>query len=83
MKKKLALGFLLAALSLVFAAKAYAVTFTDGRNPVAYWSPSRIDDGVDGTLSSYGARAPFEMYITRSYDHYSGWAMAVWSQAGS
>src|SRR5207248_6152090 len=49
-------------------------TFTRGHNPVPGWHPSRVDQGVDGTLSASGYRAAFGIRIVIADAHKSGWA---------
>ena len=47
--------------------------FPDGKNPVPGWHPTRVDQGVDGTLSGSGFVAPFEVRVVYAYAHSSGW----------
>lgn len=47
--------------------------FPGGHNPVPNWAPSRVDQGVDGTLSAEGFRAPFEVRVLYATAHDPGW----------
>ena len=47
--------------------------FPGGHDPVPNWAPSRVDQGVDGTLSAEGFRAPFEVKVLHAIAHASGW----------
>jgi hypothetical protein len=47
--------------------------FPSGRNPVPGWHPSRVDQGVDGTLSSSGFDAPFDVRVVDAIAHSPGW----------
>jgi hypothetical protein len=53
-----------------------ASRFPEGRNPVPGWSPSRLDQGVDGVLRGgrgYGFHAPFDARVVYALAHASGW----------
>jgi len=47
--------------------------FESWHNPVPGWTPSRVDQGVDGTLSDKGYCAPFKCKILRSVNYTPGW----------
>ena len=47
--------------------------FPNGKNPVPGWHPSRVDQGVDGTLSGSGFVAPFKVKVVYAYAHSAGW----------
>jgi hypothetical protein len=47
--------------------------FQSWHNPVPDWFPTRIDQGVDGTLSDKGFCAPFKCKILRAVDYTAGW----------
>src|SRR5581483_4705498 len=47
--------------------------FKDWHNTVPGWTPTRIDQGVDGTLSAEGFNAPFMCKILRAVDFTEGW----------
>lgn len=47
--------------------------FPDGKDPVPGWHPSRVDQGVDGTLSGSGFVAPFKVKVVYATAHDSGW----------
>jgi len=47
--------------------------FPSWHNPVPGWSPSRIDQGVDGTLTDKGFCAPFKCKVIRSVAYTPGW----------